>query len=99
MHVSIMSRVVHSTILATHPTYLLKNYDRCFLHLSASMLREAVVMVLSIGLELQQTGTSNLPIHYQDPDCQGGEVHQNCSFPNGKAETDYERVTKKQQHL
>ena len=79
MHGYFMSRVVHSTelelqdqlktatdldmILATHQNYLQRIYDRCFLHPSASMLREAVVMVLSIGLELQQAATSNLPIH------------------------------------
>jgi len=79
MHGYFMSRVVHSTelelkeqlqtatdldmILATHQTYLQRIYDRCFLHPSASMLREAVVMVLGIGLELQQAASSDLPIH------------------------------------
>ena len=79
MHGYFMSRVVHSTelelqdqlekatdldmILATHSNYLQRIYDRCFLHPSASMLREAVVMVLGIGLELQQAAHSDLPIH------------------------------------
>eukprot|EP00092_Neocalanus_flemingeri_P037301 GFUD01040623.1.p1 GENE.GFUD01040623.1~~GFUD01040623.1.p1 ORF type:complete len:962 (+),score=214.69 GFUD01040623.1:57-2942(+) len=79
MHGYFMSRVVHSTelelqeqlktatdldmILAVHQTYLQRIYDRCFLHPSASMLREAVVMVLGIGLELQQAALSDLPIH------------------------------------
>jgi len=79
MHGYFMSRVVHSTelelqeklksatdldmILSTHQEYLQRIYDRCFLHPSASMLREAVMMVLGIGQELQQATTSNLPIH------------------------------------
>jgi len=79
MHGYFMSRVVHSTelelqeklktatdldmILSIHQEYLGRIYDRCFLHESASMLREAVLMVLGIGQELQQATTSNLPIH------------------------------------
>ena len=79
MHGYFMSRVVHSTelelqeklktatdldmILSTHQEYLQRIYDRCFLHPSASMLREAVMMVLDIGQELQQATISNLPIH------------------------------------
>ena len=79
IHNYFMSRVIHTTeielkenlqtatdldmILHVHQTYLQRIYDRCFLHQSVSMLREAVVMVLNIGLELRQCVTSGLPIH------------------------------------
>ena len=79
VHGYFMSRVVHSTelelrgrlgaaldldmIRQVHQEYLDRIHDRCFLHPSASMLREAVAMVLSLGLELQQAALSSLPIH------------------------------------
>ena len=79
VHGYFMSRVVHSTelelraklstatdldvILAVHQEYLDRIHDRCFLHPSASMLREAVSRVLALGLELQQATSSPLPIH------------------------------------
>jgi len=79
VHGYFMSRVVHSTelelraglgeardldmILAVHQEYLDRIHDRCFLHPSAGMLREAVVMVLGLGVELHQATTSSLPIH------------------------------------
>ena len=79
IHGYFMSRVVHTTelelrenltaatdldmILTTHDRYLQRIYDRCFLHPSVTMLRDAVVMVLNIGLELKAAVTSGLPIH------------------------------------
>ena len=79
VHGYFMSRVVHSTelqlaarlraardldtILAVHQEYLDRIHDRCFLHPSAGMLREAVVMVLGLGVELHQASTSPLPLH------------------------------------
>ena len=79
IHGYFMSRVVHTTelelrenltaatdldmILSTHDRYLQRIYDRCFLHPSVTMLRDAVVMVLNIGLELKAAVTSGLPIH------------------------------------
>ena len=79
IHGYFMSRVVHTTelelrenltaatdldmILDTHNRYLQRIYDRCFLHPSVTMLRDAVVMVLNIGLELKAAVNSGLPIH------------------------------------
>lgn len=79
VHGYFMSRVVHSTelelksqlaaatdldmIIQVHQAYINRIYDRCFLHPSASMLREAVCMVLGVGLELHQATISSLPIH------------------------------------
>lgn len=79
VHGYFMSRVVHSTelelktqlaaatdldmIIEVHQSYINRIYDRCFLHPSASMLREAVCMVLGVGLELHQATLSTLPIH------------------------------------
>jgi gamma-tubulin complex component 5 len=81
VHGYFMSRVVHTTevelrgrlatatdldmILAVHQEYLDRIHDRCFLHPSAAMLREAVTMVLGLGVELQQAVLSELPIHTQ----------------------------------
>ena len=79
IHGYFMSRVVHTTelelreglasatdldmILSTHNRYLQRIYDRCFLHPSVTMLRDAVVMVLNIALELKAAVNSGLPIH------------------------------------
>ena len=79
VHGYFMTRVVHSTelelkenlekatdldqIISVHETYLQRIHDRCFLHPSVSMLREAVVMVLNIGLEVRQCVVSGQPIH------------------------------------
>ena len=79
LHGYFMSRVVHSTelelrdnlltatdldqIISVHQLYLTKIYDRCFLHASVSTLREAVLMVLNIGLELRRSVVSGLPVH------------------------------------
>jgi len=79
IHGYFMSRVVHTTeielqdnlrnatdldmILSVHQNYLQQIHDRCFLHQSVSMLREAVNMVLIIGVELRQCVVSGLPIH------------------------------------
>jgi len=79
VHGYFMSRVVHSTevelriklskatdldmILEVHQEYLNRIHDRCFLHPSASMLREAVNLVLLLGVELRDATLSDLPIH------------------------------------
>ena len=79
LHGYFMSRVVHSTelelrdnllaatdldqIISVHQLYLHRIYDRCFLHPSVSTLREAVLMVLNIGLELRRSVVSGLPVH------------------------------------
>merc|ERR1712183_629616 len=79
LHGYFMSRVVHSTelelrdnllsatdldqIISVHQLYLTRIYDRCFLHSSVSTLREAVLMVLNIGLELRRSVVSGLPVH------------------------------------
>ncbi len=68
VHAYFMSRVLHSTeiqltgdlkecldfdqILGTHRDYLVKVFDRCFLHPSARVLREAVLRVLRVCLDL-----------------------------------------------
>ena len=46
-----------------HQDYLNRIHDRCFLHPSASMLREAVNLVLLLGVELRDATLSDLPIH------------------------------------
>ena len=46
-----------------HQEYLNRIHDRCFLHPSASMLREAVNLVLNLGVELRDATLSDLPIH------------------------------------
>ena len=46
-----------------HQEYLNRIHDRCFLHHSASMLREAVNLVLNLGVELRDATLSDLPIH------------------------------------
>ena len=50
-------------ILQVHQDYLNRIHDRCFLHPSASMLREAVSLVLLLGVELRDATLSDLPIH------------------------------------
>ena len=68
VHSYFMSRILHSTeielqsslsacedfdqIIETHSEFISGVYDRCFLHQSAKVLRDAVVKVLNIGLEL-----------------------------------------------
>ena len=49
--------------LQVHQEYLNRIHDRCFLHPSASMLREAVNLVLLLGVELRDATLSDLPIH------------------------------------
>ena len=79
LHGYFMSRVVHSTelelrdnlqaatdldqIISVHQLYLQRIYDRCFLHSSVSTFREAVLMVLAIGIDLKRSVVSGLPIH------------------------------------
>ena len=46
-----------------HQEYLNRIHDRCFLHPSASMLREAVNLVLLLGVELRDATLSDFPIH------------------------------------
>ena len=53
---------VHDS-LQVHQDYLNRIHDRCFLHPSASMLREAVSLVLLLGVELRDATLSDLPIH------------------------------------
>ena len=50
-------------IFQVHQEYLNRIHDRCFLHPSASMLREAVNLVLLLGVELRDATLSDLPIH------------------------------------
>lgn len=79
LHGYFMSRVVHSTelelrdnlhtatdlhqIISVHQLYLQQIYDKCFLHSSVATLREAVLMVLGIGIDLRRSVMSGLPIH------------------------------------
>ena len=55
--------IVLNFSLKVHQDYLNRIHDRCFLHPSASMLREAVNLVLLLGVELRDATLTDLPIH------------------------------------
>jgi len=81
MHGYFMSRVVHFTeielkeslknandldmIISAHESYLNRIHDQCFLHPKVKMLREAVIMVFKIGLELHHVITNQVSINYR----------------------------------